>query len=83
MIKNILSLVLFLSCISLHAHTVWIEANPNGKLNKTQEVKIFFGEPDSPTFTEKWFSDIKDLRNGSHCCYGISPAGIRYKDIND
>ena len=61
MIKNILSLVLFLSCISLHAHTVWIEANPNGKLNKTQEVKIFFGEPDSPTFTEKWFSDIKDL----------------------
>lgn len=62
MTKIVFNFIAFFLCISLHAHTVWIEANPNGKLNKQQEIKIFFGEPDSPTFTEKWFSDIKDLQ---------------------
>lgn len=63
MIKQVLNFVLFFCCAtSLQAHTVWIETEPNGKLNKPQEIKIFFGEPDSPTFTAKWFSDIKDIR---------------------
>lgn len=51
----------FIGCLATQAHTVWIDTNPNGKINKAQEVKVFFGEPDSPTFTDKWFSDIKDL----------------------
>lgn len=51
----------FIGSIAMHAHTVWIETNPTARANKPHEVKVFFGEPDSPTFTEKWFSNIKDL----------------------
>ncbi|CEN34389.1 DUF4198 domain-containing protein [Capnocytophaga cynodegmi] len=60
--KQLLNILLFLiGCLTTYAHTVWIETETNGKLNKPHQVKVFFGEPDIPTFTEKWFSDIKDL----------------------
>lgn len=61
MTKRIFTLVAFICSITLHAHTVWLETSTSGKINKQHEVKVFFGEPDSPTFTEKWFSDLKDL----------------------
>ncbi|MFK8270939.1 DUF4198 domain-containing protein [Capnocytophaga stomatis] len=60
--KHLLNIMLFfMGCLAMQAHTVWIETESSGKLNKPHQVKVFFGEPDSPTFTEKWFSDIKDL----------------------
>ncbi|WP_392447216.1 DUF4198 domain-containing protein [Capnocytophaga canis] len=59
--KTISFIVLFCLAITAKAHTVWLETNTSGKLNKQHEVKIFFGELESPTFSEKWFSDIRDI----------------------
>lgn len=60
--KTFSIIVLFCLAITAQAHTVWLETNTSGKLNKQHEVKIFFGELESPTFSEKWFSDIKEIQ---------------------
>ena len=54
-------IVLLCLAMTAKAHTLWLETQTSGKLNKQHEVKIFFGELESPTFSEKWFSDIKDV----------------------
>ncbi|MDO3694967.1 DUF4198 domain-containing protein [Wenyingzhuangia sp. chi5] len=38
-----LSIVIF-SSLQSFAHYMWVETNPNGKVGKSQEVKVFFGE---------------------------------------
>lgn len=68
--KILINLLLICNFVWLQAHTVWIETKVLGKPNQKHEVKMFFGEIDSPTPTEKWFSDIKDLE-----LVIISPSG--------
>lgn len=63
MMKKMLLLFLaLLSYIDTNAHTIWLETSQVGKRGKSHEVKIYFGEPDEPTFTEKWFSDLRELQ---------------------
>ena len=42
--KYILLLVLLFTSFNTFAHFMWVESNPVGKVNKKQEVKVFFGE---------------------------------------
>jgi len=42
--KCFLVLVLLLTYATTFAHFMWVETSPVGKLNKKQEVKVFFGE---------------------------------------
>lgn len=62
--KILLSLVTLLLCQLTWAHAIWIETQPNGIKNKTQEIKVFFGEYADKDITaaEKWFSDLKDFK---------------------
>lgn len=57
----------------IQAHSVWIETDTNAKINQPHEIKVFFGELDSPTPTAKWFSDIKDLE-----IKVVSPSGREF-----
>lgn len=71
--KTLLNLFAICMCYILQAHTIWIETNTFAKTNQKHEIKIFFGELDSPTPTAKWFSDIKDLEIKI-----ISPSGNEF-----
>jgi uncharacterized GH25 family protein len=42
--KSLLTLVLLFATLNTFAHFMWVETSPVGKLNKKQEVKVFFGE---------------------------------------
>lgn len=42
--KSILAVLLLLVSLNSFAHFMWVETSPVGKLNKKQEVKVFFGE---------------------------------------
>lgn len=42
--KWLLLLAILLTSVNAFAHFMWVETNPMGKLNKKQEVKVFFGE---------------------------------------
>lgn len=42
--KSLLLLVLFFVSANSFAHFMWVETSPIGKINKKQEVKVFFGE---------------------------------------
>ncbi len=68
--KSIINLLAICLFAFVNAHTVWIETELGGKVNKKHEIKVFFGEIEKPTPTAKWFSDIKDLELRI-----ISPSG--------
>lgn len=59
--KTIINLLAICFISFLNAHTVWVETEIKGKINQKHEIKVFFGEIDKPTPTDKWFSDIEDL----------------------
>ncbi|GAL80266.1 hypothetical protein JCM19274_556 [Algibacter lectus] len=43
--KSIITIALILfATTQTFAHYLWIETNPNGAINKEQEVKVYFGE---------------------------------------
>jgi len=60
----VITLLLLITQLFAHAHTIWIEASNKGQIGKEQQVKIFFGEysDGKPTKTAKWFSDLKDYK---------------------
>ncbi|MDO4224365.1 MAG: hypothetical protein Q4C75_00535 [Bergeyella zoohelcum] len=69
-IFNLLAVCLF---ALVQAHTVWLETKSTASQNQKHEVKVFFGELDSPTPTAKWFSDIKDIK-----IKVVSPSGKEF-----
>ncbi len=76
--KLIFILALVISGLGLarqaKAHAIWIETNSKAAKNKSQEVKIFYGEYPSGEVdpTEKWYSDLKDLE-----VWVISPGQVK------
>lgn len=60
--RNVFFLCLFFWASALFSHTIWVETASVGKMNKKHEVKVFFGEMGEPTFTSRWFSDLKELQ---------------------
>ena len=43
--KKLITLALFLiTANSVFAHYLWIETNPNGQVNKEQEIRVYYGE---------------------------------------
>lgn len=59
--KIIFSILMTLCFLSVKAHSIWLETQPVAKTNKPHEIRVFFGESDDITPTEKWFSDLKDF----------------------
>lgn len=68
--KKLIFLCILCMSVWANAHTIWLETNTNGKLNKPHQVKVFYGEFEDPNFTHKWFSDLKDFK-----LVLISPSG--------
>lgn len=76
--KSLLTMLITLvSFLTMQAHNIWIETSADAQIGKSQEVKVFFGESDSVTPTDRWFSNIKDFE-----IYVTSPSGKKIKIEN-
>lgn len=47
-----------------HSHALWIETSPIGTINKSHQIKVFFGEYAHQEISplEKWYSDLKEFK---------------------
>ena len=75
--KTILLFVLLFVSANSFAHFMWVETNPTGKLNKKQEVKVFFGEYTyglQEKVAEEAFGKMKNFE-----VWVVSPSGEKTK----
>lgn len=58
-----LALCLITSMNNAFSHALWIEANSNGKIGQTQDVKVYYGEfvNNEREPLDKWYSDVRNF----------------------
>lgn len=75
--KSLLLFVLLLISANSFAHFMWVETSPVGKINKKQEIKVFFGEYTygvQEKVNEEAFGKMKNFE-----VWVISPSGEKTK----
>lgn len=75
--KSLLLFVLLFVSANSFAHFMWVETSPIGKINKKQEVKVFFGEYTyglQEKVAEEAFGKMKNFE-----VWVISPSGEKTK----
>lgn len=86
--KNILTFIaVLLTCSNAMAHALWIETAAAGKVNKKQEVKVFYGEYSYGIFEEvggEAYNKVKDFElwavapNGEKTVLTLTPSAKYY-----
>lgn len=75
--KSILLLLLLFVTANSFAHFMWVETSPVGKINKKQEVKVFFGEYTYGEIEKTGQEAFDKMKNFE--VYVISPTGEKTK----